>query len=220
MGDRTDKKTCPFCKRGVLSGVSCADCGVLAHRSCAERANAVSEGSLISSKCAYSATTPPALPVAPVGPQPAVVADPLPDGAVSLHPATLDGPQPAAAAIIAVDAGLQHGDDDDFLGAAGEDFLDAREPPVTPPVSAASDAPPPYDSLSYVSSVSNTSPPDVRDVGAHDHAGVSTARALTFEQLLREFHGLSSLIQHNMAQTNESLSSIRRSLDSFRLSAR
>ena len=224
MGDRTDKKTCHFCKRGVLSGVSCADCGVLAHRSCAERANAVSEGSLISSKCdcrmyhngPYSATTP-ALSVAPVGPQPAVAADPLPAGAAALHPATVVVPQPAAVAIIAVDAGLQPGDNDDFLGAAGEDFFHANEPPVTPRVAAASDAPPPYDSLSYVSSVSNTCSPDVRDVGAHDlvGAGVSTAQAPTFEQLLHEFHGLSSLIQHNMAQTNESLSSIRRSLDSF-----
>ena len=140
MGDRTDKKTCPFRKRGVLSGASCAYCGVLAHKSCAERANAVSEGSLISSKCdcrmyhngPYSATTLPSLSVASVGPQPAVVADPMPAGADALHPATLDGPQPAAAAIIAVDVGQQPGDDDDFLGAAGEDFFDAREPPFTP----------------------------------------------------------------------------------------
>ena len=116
-------------------------------------------------------------------PQPAFVANPLPASAVGLQPATLDGPQLAAVAIIADDAGLQLGDDDDFLGAAGEDFFDPNEPPVTPRVSGTSDAPPPYDSLSYVSSVSNTPPPDVRDVAVHDQAGagVPTAQAPTFE---------------------------------------
>ena len=51
MGDRNDKKICSFCKRGVLSGASCVDCGVFVHRSCAELANSVSDGLLVSAKC-------------------------------------------------------------------------------------------------------------------------------------------------------------------------
>ena len=109
----------------------------------------------------HSTTIPPTFSVAAVGPQPAVVADPLLTGAVGMQTTILDGL--AAVANLADDAGLQLSDADDFLRAAGVDFFDANEPPVTSRASAASDSPSPYDSLSYVSLVSNTPPSDVRN---------------------------------------------------------
>ena len=52
MSGSSVRKICLFCKRPVVTGASCARCGDLCHKSCAERANAIVHGNLSTSKCA------------------------------------------------------------------------------------------------------------------------------------------------------------------------